>query len=293
MLDERAAWYVASILAGAPGPDHVSPGTIAFKTGTSYGYRDAWAIGFDGRHVIGVWVGRPDGAPVPGLIGVDAAAPILMDAFARLGGDDAAPRRAARHRRGDRREPAAAAPPLPLAERSRASPQPRRPRSPIRRAACASISASRDGDPMPLVLKARDGAPPYTWFVDGAPIGTAVVRRRAVLGAARAGLRRPHGDRRARRVGDEHGVSGVAGRSSRSAKARTAPCTVDIAERVGTLRLAHPTQCRRSIFPLEEDRRGSSRPRAQTPARAFTSLVMSRSMVTRLDSAVAPCCTPI
>jgi len=85
VLDERAAWYVASILAGAPGPDHVSPGSIAFKTGTSYGYRDAWAVGFDGRRTIGVWVGRPDGAPVPGLIGRVAAAPILFDAFARTG----------------------------------------------------------------------------------------------------------------------------------------------------------------------------------------------------------------
>jgi penicillin-binding protein 1C len=59
-------------------------GRIAFKTGTSYGYRDAWSIGFDGRHTIGVWVGRPDGAPVSGLIGRAAAAPILFDAFARL-----------------------------------------------------------------------------------------------------------------------------------------------------------------------------------------------------------------
>ncbi len=142
MLDERAAWYVASILAGAPGPDHVSPGSIAFKTGTSYGYRDAWAVGFDGRHVIGVWVGRPDGAPVPGLIGIDAAAPILMDAFARLGADDAASRRAAGDRRGERGEPPRAAPPLPLAQRADASPPRRRRRSPIRRAACASISAS-------------------------------------------------------------------------------------------------------------------------------------------------------
>lgn len=58
---------------------------IAFKTGTSYGYRDAWSIGFDGRVTIGVWVGRPDGAPVPGLIGRTAAAPILFDAFARTG----------------------------------------------------------------------------------------------------------------------------------------------------------------------------------------------------------------
>ena len=60
-------------------------GRIAFKTGTSYGYRDAWAIGFDGRMTIGVWVGRPDGAPVPGLVGRARAAPILFDAFARSG----------------------------------------------------------------------------------------------------------------------------------------------------------------------------------------------------------------
>jgi penicillin-binding protein 1C len=63
VLEGRAAWYVSSVLAGAPGPNHVSPGSVAFKTGTSYGYRDAWAIGFDGKHVVGVWVGRPDGAP--------------------------------------------------------------------------------------------------------------------------------------------------------------------------------------------------------------------------------------
>ena len=58
---------------------------IAFKTGTSYGYRDAWSVGFDGSYTIGVWVGRPDGAPVPGLLGRTAAAPILFDAFARTG----------------------------------------------------------------------------------------------------------------------------------------------------------------------------------------------------------------
>ena len=65
-------------------------GRIAFKTGTSYGYRDAWSVGFDGKRTIGVWVGRPDGAPVPGLIGRGAAAPILFDAFARLPGLPAA-----------------------------------------------------------------------------------------------------------------------------------------------------------------------------------------------------------
>ena len=68
-----------------------SPGSIAYKTGTSYGFRDAWAVGYDGRHTIAVWVGRPDGAATPGLAGRTAAAPLLFDAFARL-----SPRRARR-----------------------------------------------------------------------------------------------------------------------------------------------------------------------------------------------------
>jgi penicillin-binding protein 1C len=79
-----AAWYVGDVLRGAPPPPNALGGRIAFKTGTSYGYRDAWAAGFDGDYTIGVWVGRPDGAPVPGLVGRTAAAPILFDAFARL-----------------------------------------------------------------------------------------------------------------------------------------------------------------------------------------------------------------
>jgi penicillin-binding protein 1C len=171
VLDERAAWYVASILAGAPGPDHVSPGTIAFKTGTSYGYRDAWAIGFDGRHTIGVWVGRPDGAPVPGLIGVDAAAPVLMDAFARLGA----------------KTPIRAAPPGIVTGSAASLPPPLRRFRPPNAAAAASAPPEiayppkgvrvdlglGAGDAMPLVLKVRSGAPPYTWFINGAPVGTA------------------------------------------------------------------------------------------------------------------------
>jgi penicillin-binding protein 1C len=84
LMGPVAAWYVSNILAGTPPPENGVPGRIAFKTGTSYGYRDAWSIGFDGKHTIGVWVGRPDGAPVPRLIGRNAAAPILFDAFARL-----------------------------------------------------------------------------------------------------------------------------------------------------------------------------------------------------------------
>jgi penicillin-binding protein 1C len=85
LLDPAAAWQVANVLIGTPPPENAAGGRIAFKTGTSYGYRDAWSVGFDGKRTIGVWVGRPDGAPVPGLIGRAAAAPILFDAFARTG----------------------------------------------------------------------------------------------------------------------------------------------------------------------------------------------------------------
>jgi penicillin-binding protein 1C len=68
LLDAAAAWYVGNILIGAPPPENASPGRIAFKTGTSYGYRDAWAIGFDGRMTVGVWVGRPDVAARPHIM---------------------------------------------------------------------------------------------------------------------------------------------------------------------------------------------------------------------------------
>ena len=116
---------------------------------------------------IGVWVGRPDGAPVPGLIGVDAAAPILMDAFARLGSRHAAPRRASGNRRGDRRQPAAAAPPLPLAERAArrgrgaagdrlsAAGRARRSRHPRRRSDAARAESARRRAALHLVRRRR------------------------------------------------------------------------------------------------------------------------------------------
>ncbi|QPF81720.1 penicillin-binding protein 1C [Bradyrhizobium genosp. L] len=85
LMDQAAAWQVGNVLLGTPPPENGVHGRIAFKTGTSYGYRDAWSVGFDGRITIGVWVGRPDGAPVPGLVGRVSAAPILFDAFARTG----------------------------------------------------------------------------------------------------------------------------------------------------------------------------------------------------------------
>lgn len=58
--------------------------SIAFKTGTSYGFRDAWAIGYNAGYTVGVWVGRPDGTPNPGHYGANTAAPLLFRVFDAL-----------------------------------------------------------------------------------------------------------------------------------------------------------------------------------------------------------------
>ncbi|MFZ2005701.1 MAG: penicillin-binding protein 1C, partial [Stellaceae bacterium] len=86
-----AAWYVDDILRNAPPPPGMLPATVrrsrqlAFKTGTSYGFRDAWAVGYDGEVTIAVWVGRPDGTPMPGISGITTAAPVLFKIADLLG----------------------------------------------------------------------------------------------------------------------------------------------------------------------------------------------------------------
>lgn len=88
IMSRASAWHLWDILADLAPPPGVAAHRrqIAYKTGTSYGHRDAWSIGFDGQHVIGVWLGRPDGTPVPGAFGGDLAAPILFEAFGRVSG---------------------------------------------------------------------------------------------------------------------------------------------------------------------------------------------------------------
>ena len=81
LLSPGAAWIIRRILAGEaqPVPDASLPQVVplAWKTGTSYGYRDAWAIGVNARYSIGIWTGRPDGTPVAGQFGFASAIPLL------------------------------------------------------------------------------------------------------------------------------------------------------------------------------------------------------------------------
>jgi penicillin-binding protein 1C len=177
-----SAWYVFDILRGAPPPDNALAGRIAFKTGTSYGYRDAWAVGYDRHFTIGVWVGRPDGTAVPGLIGRLVAAPILFDAYGRLN-----------------REPEALVqPPFTLQATTATLPPPlRHVRQDVPKTLAATIQAPlriaypldgsrvelerRDArEAASLALKASGGVPPLTWMVDGAPVQVGSLRRETV-----------------------------------------------------------------------------------------------------------------
>jgi len=182
VVDPVAAWYVFDILRGAPPPDNALAGRIAFKTGTSYGYRDAWAVGYDRQFTVGVWVGRPDGTAVPGLVGRLVAAPILFDAYGRLG-----------------TEPEALAmPPFALQATTATLPPPlRHVRQDVPKTIASTIQAplkiafpldgsrvdlgfsTKPEERSSLVLKASGGVLPLTWMVDGAPVETASLRREA------------------------------------------------------------------------------------------------------------------
>ncbi|MFL6875283.1 peptidoglycan glycosyltransferase PbpC [Pseudomonas marginalis] len=84
LLSPGSAWIIRRILSGQARPDRdpraelVQRPVLAWKTGTSYGFRDAWAIGVGPRYLIGVWIGRPDGTPVPGQFGLASAAPLML-----------------------------------------------------------------------------------------------------------------------------------------------------------------------------------------------------------------------
>ena len=165
VLEPGAAWSVADVLAGAPAPLAAANGRIAFKTGTSYGHRDAWAIGFDGGHVIGVWKGRADGAPVPAMTGIRDAAPILFEAFARL---------------KPKPEPLPPPPGDVLTVANAELPPPlRRVAGPRGRTsergptfAFPPDGAHVEAHGAALPIRIRDGTPPFAWLVDGRPVAT-------------------------------------------------------------------------------------------------------------------------
>ncbi|HOB63129.1 MAG TPA: penicillin-binding protein 1C [Candidatus Competibacteraceae bacterium] len=187
LLSEVACWYLSEILRTAPTPQNVpapssvaQPRAIAYKTGTSYGFRDAWALGFDADYTVGIWVGRPDGSPSPGHYGRNTAAPLLFRVFDLLPEHTAWPTtsppagvlqvsrdRLPERLRYFRTRPAlemAGAPPLgitfPVAGSTVELPGPA-------------------GTLAELPLAAKGGVKPLRWLVNGQPIAAAAWRRDA------------------------------------------------------------------------------------------------------------------
>ncbi len=163
ILSPVAAWQLGAILGDlAPPPGAGVPGQVAWKTGTSYGHRDAWALGWDGRHVAGVWIGRPDGTPVPGAFGGDLAAPVLFEALGRA-------------RSGPAPLPAPPAETL-LVSRARLPANLQRFGAKERRPAL-DLTFPPDGARLAMAeaglpVKLRGGTPPYTLLANGAVIAT-------------------------------------------------------------------------------------------------------------------------
>ena len=174
LLDPVATWNVADVLSGVIAPAGSRQRGIAYKTGTSYGYRDAWSVGFDGRYVLGVWIGRPDNAAVPGMAGYASAAPILFEAFNRSGIAisrlPSAPPGAVRIAQAElpisQRRFATTANGLVVAGVREAAPQIVYPPEGAR----VELGMSASGRPQPLTLKLQGGRAPFRWLANGKPM---------------------------------------------------------------------------------------------------------------------------
>jgi penicillin-binding protein 1C len=184
LLSPSAAQQVRAILEGSPPPPGVvqaqelrGAGPIALKTGTSYGFRDAWAFGVTERYTVGVWVGRPDGTPSPDRYGRNTAAPLLFQLFDLLPADrgrpagpvtaDAPPELLRRLQAGD---PGQAAGPR----------QTDRLRLVFPGGDMVVEALGPDGRADPLTFLAAGGRRPLSWLIDGRRIALSPISREVV-----------------------------------------------------------------------------------------------------------------
>ena len=182
VISRSAAWQVGHILSSIAPPTGAPRNRLAYKTGTSYGHRDAWAVGYDGQHVAAVWIGRPDGTPVPGAFGGDLAAPVLFEIFQR-----AKPELV----------PLGPPPPETLMVASSQLPQPLQRfqgRNAVFEAPADTpkLTFPPDGARLAqlggsLTIKVRDGVLPLTVLANGTPVATRLHRRDVSLDFAERG----------------------------------------------------------------------------------------------------------
>jgi penicillin-binding protein 1C len=172
LMTASSAQDIGDILRDTPRPEGVAPAqsrAVAYKTGTSYGFRDAWALGYSDRYTVAVWVGRAEGTPRPGAFGINTAAPLLFKIFDTLPPEPPH----VSHRPRTPVDPTHLAPSLrhfvpldapPLLSELAA------PRIVYPPAGATIDIAQDDGKPLPIALEVSGGKPPYRWMVDGMPL---------------------------------------------------------------------------------------------------------------------------
>ncbi len=214
LLGPGAVWHVTDMLANAPLPEgwtsaarnfdgkRVGDRGLAFKTGTSYGFRDAWAAGYSPNFTVVVWTGRTDGTPRPGQYGRDTALPILLKAFDRLPSEPAVnrppPPDALIAARTADLPPVLRAllPPsqrlavATRAERPTAHASLARPPQILYPPANAVIDIGRNGEADAIPLRAEGGSGQLRWLIDGAPLPLDRFRREPLWHPAGAGSAR-------------------------------------------------------------------------------------------------------
>jgi len=174
-MGKLAVYYLRQILLGSPPPPGMAYAAltgsreVAFKTGTSYGFRDAWAVGYSAGVTVGVWTGRVDGTPRPGAFGRATAAPLMLDIFGLLPPE----------------EPGAPAPPpgailadatgeLPLGLRRLGGFAADRQLGPSLdyppSGSTVELTASAKRKFAPVELRVAGGTPPFRWVINGVPV---------------------------------------------------------------------------------------------------------------------------
>ena len=162
LMTRAAARQIGDILRDTPRPDGFSPArprATAYKTGTSYGFRDAWAVGYSARYTVAVWVGRVEGSPRPGAFGINTAAPPLFRIFDLLPEEPAVQPSATTG--GEHRL-------APLLRRF--SPKSTGPQIIYPPPGAILDITQAGGATVPIALEASGGKPPYRWIINGTPL---------------------------------------------------------------------------------------------------------------------------
>lgn len=203
-ISNHSRQQITRILKGSRSPFQTVPTVfsktaepVAFKTGTSYGARDAWSIGYRGRYVIGIWVGKATAQPHSGFYGMSAAAPIMMELAHILPSQTTAASQVSLEpvRQADAPQNAVNPTPwdkLPLHQQYFDAPDlltAQKHQNPKVSFSYPYPDSLMAFDPMhPIALEIKHGTRPFQWYVNGQKLSVSKIKRRVMWQAKTAGF---------------------------------------------------------------------------------------------------------